>query len=267
MYLPKVSSSCWAHQILPGLRWRHAGSQAADGLEDPHAADVEPLGIGSHLRIHRDRQPEIGADRNFGPAEPPRSDAHDGEGLAVDPHRPAHRLGIGAEQTRPAAVAQHHHGMGAGRRVLLGGEKTPAGRSDAEQGEVVGGHEHAGGPHGLAPTREAHRMPLIEREIHEGMVALLEIEEVREGMAGRSGDILPRILAPHHVDCGQRPQVLHWQGPQEQRVPKGKDRGVETDPQYQRKHRRGGEAGFPRKKPNAESNVAPQMLHESVLRS
>ncbi len=121
-----------------------AAARATPGRRRPMSSSPPGLGARQPVRrppqrrLHGRRHPEIGGPFHPCAGKARRPHAHDGVGRAVDgQHRPHHR-GLAAEAPLPVAMAQHHHRVGSGGRVIVTSEQAPAVGRQPQHLEVVG---------------------------------------------------------------------------------------------------------------------------------
>ena len=240
----------------------HVGLGRGQGNTGPQPADhQQPAAIVARPaspsratagRLHGRRHPEIGGPFHPGAGKARRSHAHDGVGRAVDGQHRAHHRRLAAEPALPVVVAQHHHRVGPGRRVVVASEQAPAVGRQPQHLEVVGADRPAEGEiaaslprHPLAAcTTEATspacwaarswkrlvlRAQPLEQRIREQLQPA-RLERPAKRPLGRVGE--------HHQLLGRG----HRQRPQQGGVDQAEDGGVGADAQRQRQHHRQREA-------------------------
>ena len=92
-----------------------------------------------------------GSDAERGALEPPRRDADDGHGLAVDDERLVQDVAALVEPGPPVVVAEHHDVRLADRPVVALVQQPAERGLEAEDREVAARHQHARAPFSVCP--------------------------------------------------------------------------------------------------------------------
>ena len=177
--------------------------------------------------------------------EPLRHHADDPHRRVVDLHGAADDRGIAAEARLPEAMREDGNRRRI-RTIVLRREETAVQRTHAEQREELPRHDLDVQPRRFADARERHGAAAPRREVLEGAAFALPVHPVGGGVpAARAARLdgahleLRHVLVDHH----QLVAVRIGQGPQQELIDDGEDRGVAADTEREREHDGGGEAG------------------------
>ena len=200
---------------------RHVRAQAAHQRVAALRAVVELARALHHHRRHRRRQPHVERQAERRALKAARRDADDGERHVVDPDRFADRRGRAAKARLPVAVRDDGDRTPARRRGVVGLQQPAGGRREGERGEVVAGHEEAGGAADVrnCTDRERHhaeRQQPLERREAGLQVAMVEpggsdvdpvrgarLDRLKRRCRGDAGQRLP----PHSLQPGEHDSV------------------------------------------------------------
>ena len=146
----------------------------------------------------------------------------------MDQQRPAEHRRVAAEIAAPERVRDHRHARRA-RPVVLGQQRPPHGRGDAEDLEVIAGDDlaqrHA---RPVAGLDRRNRRAVAEHAGEDG-VPRAEVEEVGIGVGG-----VGVAVAALGVDVHQAVGAFDRQRPEEQRINDGEEGRIEADTDPQR---------------------------------
>ena len=143
----------WLTLLIDGGREAGRGAQSADQLQKLVAAGHE-IGPRAQGLLHRDRNPDLRREADETTAPAFGHDADDGEGVVVEMDRVTDDVGITGEPGLPRAVTEHRQGRLAADVRLLGPHRSSPRRLDAQDLEVVGGHELNRDLGGFAPLAQ-----------------------------------------------------------------------------------------------------------------
>src|SRR6266852_5121713 len=157
-----------------------------------------------HLRMHHDRDPNIGSHPGLASLKHSRCYAHNGVGVLVDFNRLAYDVRRRTEMRLPETVADHHHRRATRLLVLHRKKSTPQDRPHAQYIEIIRRGYHA--PHALRFTL-ARQAQLSEAAGHYARKTLLPVahgfdvgickrEGIVAGLAQRHGHDLAGVGKP-----------------------------------------------------------------------
>ena len=199
--------------------------------------------------------------------EAARRDADDRQRLAVDDERAADHAGIGAEGRLPVRVAQHDGARLADDAIVVGIEQTTRGGLNAEQREVLPGHEQRTAGGRLALEGEARVGVAVCGDSFERPIDALEIAEhgVAEDFLARAAVVARRValLEPRRAQVHEPVRLRNGQLAQQDLVVHREDRRVDADPERQRRHDDQGQQRLPHEAAQAEPDVVQQISHGS----
>src|SRR5258707_2550126 len=89
------------------------------------------------LRLHRERDPNVGAHTSLAPLKGRRRHSHDGIGLLIEFNGLADDLRVGREMGLPQAITDHCHGRTAWLLVFLRKKTTPKKWTHAKYIKIV----------------------------------------------------------------------------------------------------------------------------------
>ena len=205
------------------LKWRkHIHRRAGVALRKTAAV----VGRAKHLQY-----PEIGRRRN---------DADNRAGTIVEAQRASDDARIPLELPLPEILANKDDAAAAGS-VLLGGERAPDHRLDAEHREESLAHAQRGHPRRLPVVRHQIHLARTERgEISDAAAPLLEIKKVGKRCRLVCRAARPIGLPDHHepIDVG------HGHRPQENRIDDADDCCRHADAQSEGEDRDGRKSAF-----------------------
>ena len=181
-----------------------------------------------------------------------RRDAHHGVVLSVERDVAVENAGVGAEATPPQTAAEHDH-VTASSSVIFRKNGTAEGHGHIECGEEVAADGLAPDALGLSLAADAGGNKRKVRgyaalEDGAGLVAIVEVVGIREGLALREHDHAAGV--PDGQDSPQQP------------VSNAEDRGIGGKGQGDGENHDEGKARSPEQSSNGVANIVSQVLHE-----
>src|SRR6516162_2634139 len=163
-----------------------------------------------NVTIHRERNPQVGAEAGFAAGEIPRGYTNNGVGMAIDLNHFADDLRITREMVLPDGVTEDDHCSPGTRRSFFRKKSAAQNRVHAENVKIIGGGQSPVNALGLRGAGERHVVVVIAEKSGKSLSALAEVTKVgirkwRGGMiaaiAARDGDKVARVS-----DSGNRVQ-------------------------------------------------------------
>ena len=148
--------------------------------------------------------------------------------MIVDPNRPAHYVGIGAEQVLPRAVAQYGD-RGRRQHIVLPREESPADhRFHSQHGEIVPAHQLPPHDDGCVRRTDRHWSVHVCREVREHLVLLFVVQVV-----GVRGVAVSLAADSRGEDRHQLLRRGHVERPVQQGIDDAEDGRVDSDAERQ----------------------------------
>src|ERR1700722_3786966 len=109
--------------------------EADAGLEAPVCGDptqaaapiLEAIRVRCHLRLYHDGNKDLRRDSQFHAVKTGPCDSDYGHGVTVEGYRPADDGTVSVEVAPPEAVAEHHHRLAVGNRVIVRSDSAAQG--------------------------------------------------------------------------------------------------------------------------------------------
>ena len=192
--------------------------------QSPHHRKIAAAGCIELVGRQSERHPELGG--AAGEDYPARHDAHHGAGFSAKGNRASDHVSIGAEAPPPQPLGEHHR-LRRPEGVLLGRERAPEERGNAERFEVAGRDPSCAHALRLAEAGEVQGHPRRGGQALEDRLPIPPVEVIGSRHVG--APFAESLPYPH-----QPVGIAERQGPEQHAIDEAEDRGVGADSKRQR---------------------------------
>jgi hypothetical protein len=213
-----------------------------------------------HLRLHHDGNEDSRRVSQFHAVETWLRDSDNGHRVTVEGNHSADDGAVTVEVTLPEAIAEYHHRLAVGNRVVVRGDGAAQCRPDAQDREIGAGDQLRGYlPRTITVAKGYGGWEPAEHP-REDLIVVAQIFKHRPGNGVWA--VTVAVVVAGFSDDHKPLRMTNGQEPKNDLIQQAKHRGVCADPERQRGHRNQGESWILGKGPQGIPKILHQLVHE-----